>query len=346
MTDGWVTRLVRATSVPTRTRCWLAIVCGLIAGGVTVQSNIHQTRMRDFAQVWYAAHAVLRHADPYALIGSGRTFPWDWPFLYPLPAAIVALPFSVLSWQLASVLFIAIGGGCFAWALMEYGYAPLFGFFGAPLHYAAETAQWSPLLSASIVIAPLAFFLVAKPTVGFAYFAARPSRWAIAGGLVLGGLALAIQPTWIHDWLGAVATNNAMWLPYHPYQPPVLYPGGALALLALLRWRRPEARLLAVLACVPQTGALYENVPLFLIPRSFPEVATLVGLSYVQTLLTVDRDVIFWPQAMHDSGLWSAILLFVPATIMVLRRPNEGVVPAWIERAIAALRGATLERAG
>jgi hypothetical protein len=35
------------------------------------------------------------------------------------------------------------------------------------------------------------------------------------------------------------------------------------------------------------------------------------------------------------SGQWLALAMYVPATIMVLRRPNEGDAPAWIERAIA-----------
>ena len=52
-------------------------------------------------------------------------------------------------------------------------------------------------------------------------------------------------------------------------------------LLAILRWRRPEARLLIALACVPQSMLLYETVPLFLVPRTFRESALLVALSYV-----------------------------------------------------------------
>lgn len=347
--DGWAARLGRATHVPTRTRLWLALACALIGGAVTAQANPRQPHMRDFAQVWYAARAVLHHADPYALIGRGRAFNWDWPFLYPLPAAIVAIPFTALSWQLASVLFSAIGAGCFAWALMEYGYAPLFGFFGGSMHYALETAQWSPLLSASIVLPPLAFLLLAKPTVGLAYFAARPSWWAVAGAGILGGLALAIQPTWIQEWLAAISANTAQWLPYHPYQAPIFLPGGVLALLALLRWRRPEARLVAVLACVPQTGALYETLPLFLVPRTFPEVSLFVALSYLQPILAGDAGLRYWPIAEHDSARWSAVLLYLPAALMVLRRPNVGTVPAWLEQTIAGwpswLRGARLTRA-
>jgi hypothetical protein len=48
-----------------------------------------------------------------------------------------------------------------------------------------------------------------------------------------------------------------------------------------VKWRRPEARLLAALACIPQTPVLYEVVPLFLLVRTFREAAVLVVLTGV-----------------------------------------------------------------
>ena len=47
--------------------------------------------------------------------------------------------------------------------------------------------------------------------------------------------------------------------------------GGALVLLALLKWRRPEARLLAATACVPHTLLPDETLPLFLVPQTWLE---------------------------------------------------------------------------
>jgi hypothetical protein len=300
----------------------------MVAGAVTWQANVTKPWPRDFGQVWYAARAVLRGADPYSLIGPGHAYAWAWPFLYPLPAAVAAVPLAPLSEAAACVTFSVIGGTLFAWALMEAGYGPLFGFFGASMHYAAETAQWSPLMSASFVLPALSFFLVCKPTVGLAYFAARPSRWALAGAVVLGGIALALQPTWIQSWLAAIGENAAHWPGAHPYRPPALYPGGALALLCLLRWRRSEARLVAVLACVPQMGALYETVPLFLVPRTFWQSATLVALSYVQTYVLAGRHLTEWTGVSEAGTQLSVLLLYLPVTLMVLLRPNVKDEPA------------------
>jgi hypothetical protein len=223
---------------------------------------------------------------------------------------------------------------------MEHGYAPLFGFLGAPLHYAAETAQWSPLFTASVVLPPLAFFLVCKPSIGLAYWLARPSRWAVFGAVVLGGIAFAVQPGWVHEWLANIARNNAAWAPDKPYHAPVTYPGGFLVLLALLRWRRPEARLLAALACIPQTMLPYEVVPLFLVPRTFKETASFVGLSYFAWLLVEAKvgPVRTASEYFTVSGPVIVALMYLPATILVLRRPNEGFVPSLPRLRWGALR--------
>src|SRR5689334_427156 len=158
--------------VPVFHRLLLSILLGGVSGGVTLQKALRIPYSCDFGPVWFAARAILRGADPYALIGAGRAYEWPWPFLFPLPAAIVAIPVAPLSRVLATVLFSFLAGAAFAWALMEHGYGPLFGFFGGALHYAAETAQWSPLLAAAVVVPPLSFLLIAKPNIGAAIFVA------------------------------------------------------------------------------------------------------------------------------------------------------------------------------
>jgi hypothetical protein len=64
--------------------------------------------------------------------------------------------------------------------------------------------------------------------------------------------------------------------------------------LCFARRRRPEARLLAALVCVPITLMPYEAVPIFLIPRICWEAATLVGCSYAQHHLTFALTPVPW----------------------------------------------------
>jgi hypothetical protein len=319
-----------------RSRLLISVGCGVLAGLRTYLISDTAARPRDFGQIWYAARALLSGADPYALIGPGRQFDWPAPFFYPLTAGVVALPLAPLPATWAPVVFTTIACACFAWALMEHGYAPLLGFLSAAVVFAAELAQWSPLLAAATVITPLSVIYVAKPTIGAAMFAARPSLWAITGGLALMGVSFALQPHWLSGWRTALAQQSIPLVDVYPYVAPVTSWGGAIAIMCVLRWRRPEARLVAALACVPQTPMLYETVPLFLVPRTAVESGALVVFSFVaMTLGAVGAH----SDPATSARTWNLalLMLYAPATIMVLRRPNSGALPQWLENRIPAL---------
>jgi hypothetical protein len=292
----------------------------------------------DFGQVWFAARALLRGENPYEVIGRLRAFHWPWPFYYPLPAAIVAIPFVGFAERMASALFVFVGAGAFAWALTRESYVPLLAFLTPCVWQAFQLAQWSPLLAAAFVVAPLSVVLTAKPTIGAAVFAARPSRLAIRSGVALTLIAFALQPSWISDWLAALQHGRVQ--PGKEFHSliPVMLPGGVLLMGALTRWRRPEARLLAAMAFVPQTLLQYEAVPLFLIPHGRNEVVALVVLSHafqvaIEWLLPYNG----FADAVNSAGRLMVAFLYLPALAMVLRRRNEGQVPAWIERLTVGL---------
>jgi hypothetical protein len=335
--DGRISALLRIECVPTRARLALSLLLGCVAGAMTARESARIPGPRDFGQVWFAARSVLHGVDPYPLVGPGLAFDWPSPLVYPITAALVAIPFAPFRESVASMLFATVGGALFAWALMEFGYGPLFGFFSLAVREASAAAQWSLLLAAAFVIRPLSTLLVAKPTIGAAMFFARPRWLAVAGGVILLALAFLVQPTWIVDWLDAVHRYTQQGAPDTPYRSIVSFPGGVGALLCLLRWRRREARLVAALSCVPITPMLYEMVPLFLVPRTFWEAALLVGLSYAQHYLTVALVPVPWTHVefMAVTGQLFVLAMYLPVTIMILRRPNEGAAPAWLEQRIA-----------
>jgi hypothetical protein len=331
--EGRIAALLRVRRVPTRRRLMVSILLGCVAGLMTARESARVPGPRDFGQVWFAARSILDGVDPYPLVGPGLTYDWASPLVYPLTAALVAVPFAPFLEPVASMLFAAVGGAFLAWALMEYGYGPLFGFFAYAVREAAAAAQWSPLFSASLIIAPLSLLLIAKPTIGAVLFFARPRGFAVVGAVVLSAVAFGVQPTWVTDWLEAVQRYERQGAPHQPYRAILSFPGGFLPLLCLARWRRPEARLLAAHVCVPITLMAYETVPLLLIPRTFWESAVLVGLSYTQHHLTVMLTPVPWThEAMTAiSGQLFLLLLYLPATIIVLRRPNVGPAPRWLE---------------
>jgi len=100
-------------------------------------------------------------------------------------------------------------------------------------------------------------------------------------------------------------------------------PGGALLLLALLRWRRPEARMLAALALVPHTTMVYEMLPLFLIPRTMRQMAALTLVTQVAFAAAFSLR----PGANYEhlGGMLNAhwpfwlILVYLPALVLAIR---------------------------
>jgi hypothetical protein len=316
--------------VPVRRRLGISAGLGILAGMVAQFWATTQAKPRDFLVVWSAARAIVHGAEPFTV--ATHTF-------YPLPSILAGIPWTIVpSPAAACLLFMAIGAGAFAWALMENGYWPLLGFFSAGMYFAAEVVQWSPLFAGAYGIAPLALFLVAKPHVGLAMWIARPNWWGVAGVVGLCAVAFLVEPNWIGAWRAALATGASLGTgAQYPYTSPVVLPGGFVALLAILRWRRPEARLLFAMACVPQSLLLYETVPLALIPRGWKESALYLALSHLTLWYFLAQRP--WPDENLTKALTSGraytLLLFVPLTLMVLRRPNAGPLPDWIERRIA-----------
>jgi hypothetical protein len=287
----------------------------------------------DFDPVWFAARALLSGGSPYGAVGPGRAFEWPFPLLYPLPAVLVAAPFTALPHGAAGMVFSGVSAGLMAWALTRDAPYRLSAVLSFSFLYAAAVSQWSPLLVASALLPGLGFLLVAKPTIGLALWLYRP-RWQTAvGGAALLAISVAIRPQWPLEWIHTFGAASHI-------RPPIASLGGPLILLALLRWRRPEARLLVALACVPHTTLLYEILPLFLVPASWGESILLVVLTWVvQMVLFLNLgplpDLMDWTRM---SAAASVALIYLPCLIMVLRRPNEGELPAWIARVGARVR--------
>ena len=321
-----------------RARILVAIAIGEVCG-VLAWATQYGGRT-DWAQIWYGARALMHGISPYDVVGPGRTFEWQFPLLYPLPAILVGVPFALAPLAAAVGLFAGCSAALLSFALTKQHWYRLLLILSAPFLLAMLSAQWSMLLTAAVLIPPLGFLLAVKPTLGAALWFYRPSRVPLIGGLVLVLASLAARPSWPREWMATLANTGHMVLP-------IAHAGGPLLLLALLRWRRPEARLLLALACVPQTALLYEMVPLMLIPATLGESALFIALSYV---------VFGWWAGLRpyptvaDSVIASVHilvpLLYLPCLIMVLRRPNEGDMAPWIERNVGRVLAAIWSRAG
>lgn len=292
----------------------IAVVVGLCVFAGWQSSSIRP----DFWQPWFGASSLLAGVDPYPIVGPGREYAHEYLYLYPLTSSAVLLPLGLLSWQAAVSVFSGVSAGLLAYFA---GYERWPVFLSFPFISAAWAGQWGALFAVAFMVPALSFLYAAKPTIGLAMLAARFDRdslmFAAFGGMLLLAFTVLIVPHWPMEWLENVRKGTGH------MSIPVLKPGGFVALFALLRWKRPEARLIAFFACVPQTGAWYELVPLFLVCLSFRQsllLALLTTLPIIYEIMFASPNgvVEVWPK---DFQL--VLFAYLPCVVMVLLRKNE-----------------------
>ena len=301
-------------------RLLVAIAIGIVAAAyVAAQYHRLGGGHHDFDQVWLGARAVIRGENPYGVPLSDLGY----PLFYPVPALLIVAPLSWLPLAWAGSAFFGFGSGLLAYGMLARGWWGLAVFVSGAFVSASQGPQWSPILTGAALVPAAGFLLATKPTMGVALWAGWPTKEAVIGGGLLGILSFVVMPGWIPDWLAAVRTA-----PHHPL---IFVPGGVLMLLSLLRWKRPEARFLAILACVPSTILPYEWVPLFLVPQTAKEAMILALLTDLAILpLVLVQNGVLYDWVLHHQAFVALVLVYLPTLVMVLRRPNEAAGPSLI----------------
>jgi hypothetical protein len=310
-------------------RAAIAAVVGVAIGVLTYRAYGLEPPMKsDFDFVWIGVHALVHGQNPYKAVADANVHGF---LYYPMPALIVTSPLGFMNAGMARIIFAAVGMAALAYAAAGRKGALFVGLFSASALVGAVGGQWSPLLTAGAAVPWLSALWITKPSIGLALWIGYPTRECIYGGLVLLALSFLWRPGWLSDWTSYLGTPQ--------YLPPLFRPGGFLLLLALLRWRRPEGRMLAALTVIPHVTTLYETVPLFLIPPTRLQGYILLALSYVAAVLEA------WAVPAGNlvqqvTGRWPVllILVYLPALVMLLRLPNEGDAPEWLKEIAGRLR--------
>jgi hypothetical protein len=186
---------------------------------------------------------------------------------------------------------------------------------------ALRAGQLSVLVTGAVLLSPLAFAFVLKPPFGLALLAASPRRRAVLIAAVAGSLltvaAFVAQPHWLSSWFMALHGASHV-------RVPLLTLGGPLILLALLRWRRLDARVLLACACVPHTPVVYDVVPLGLLVRTTRDG---IGFAVITYAAMLAQDTLIAGLQPADAATRAARLLnlivYLPAVALVLFRPNQ-----------------------
>ena len=308
--------------VSAQRRLLIAAIVAVWGAGLAFAFMSRRGFYPDFLAFWYAARAWLQGLDPYVVTPSAAPYFIDDKFFYPFPSLFVIAPFTGLPMPVAGAAFFGLSSGLLAYALTRDGYARLPLFLSFPFAMAASLGQWAPLIMAAVLLPGTGFLAVCKPNLGLALAAARPTKAAIYGGAALLVGSLVFDPAWPQKWLANLRTMQG-----HP--PPIMTLAGALLVLAVLRWRREDARIVLAMAAVPQLPMFADQLPLMLVARTRMESMVLALLSHIGGVIWLKtRLPDNHPSA--NAALYVLAFAYYPALVMVLRRPNEGSLRDWL----------------
>jgi hypothetical protein len=320
-----------------RHRFIVAVLVGLLFGGINswlIRPSGPNGGVSDFLVYSLAGKALLAGADPYTYVpahyGAG--------LFAPATIGVIAAPFMFMPAYVAAPVFFGIGCSVLAFAVTKEAWTRLLVFAAAPIWHAVLIAQITPLLVGAAFYPRAWGLLTAKPNIAIPLLAMQVTRRTIVYGAVSCAVILAFtfvfRLTWPLTWLQTIRSN-----PYATqYRIPILSAWGLVLWLPLLRWRRPEARLVFFMACMPQNFVFYEQLPLVLVPRSRRELMLVAVTSQIASMLAnlghgdlnfLERNVLAQPYVI--------VGVYLPAIILVMLRRNEGEMPAWIDQRVMRL---------
>ncbi len=282
-------------------RLFISVAIG-IASGLLCRVFMRQLNLgaADFNYALREGRELLAGRDPYAIFHGATA--------YPLPAAIVALPFLRFSPETAGGLFFGLSSACLAFALSRDGIWRLLAFLAYPYWAAMLTVQWAPLLMAGALLPWLFAAAIAKPQVGVPLFFAYPNWRSAVAAALFALISLLAMPNWPFRWLPGVGAHTH-------FVPMLAVPGPAL-LLALYSRRDPDSHLLLLSSLTPQHW-FYDSFILWLIPKTRQEILATVALSWGAGITRW----YFMPHSWTEVGTWAVLWIYLPMLgIILLRR--------------------------
>jgi hypothetical protein len=302
---------------------WSLAVAAVAAIYVLASPFIFPNYRSDFDQLWEAARAWRMGADPYAtILATHQSRGLSFGLVFPFSAVVCAVPLSYLPLAVARAIVAGSGACLLAWLVLGRGWWLFPVLLSGAMRASVSLVQVAPFVAASVLLPSLGWVAAIKPNVGLAALVAQRERRAVlsfaVAASVLVVVSLMLWPSWPWAWRDGVATGET-------YDPLVVRAGGAVLLLAAIRWRRPEARWLLATTLLPGTPAAYDALPLLvLLPQTFRQALMFALLSAASDL---GAYLIPHTEKIADVARVRAIAiiwaLYVPALVVILARPNE-----------------------
>lgn len=268
--------------------------------------------------------------SPYEVRLRGHT-----PALYPFTTMLVLWPLKLVPLRFVVAVFVGLSSFALALAIARHGKPWQLLLFLTPAYWSAvQSVQWSPLLTAAILLPPLLPLALVKPQLGLVLaVCGRWSRWTLLASAALVTVSLLVWPRWPVEWVkhGHLDTFNGV--------SPVTVLPGIVLLLGVLAWRTREGRLLLAMSVIVQRY-FYDQLPLYLVARTWRQMVLLLGTSWALALLLLATHRFELAAGLQDVVVWRALIagLFLPALGIVLYNRHAdkkgGPLPARLDQSM------------
>ena len=128
-------------------------VAGFFYANRFLRAQTHGPIADDYTWHWLAGKAVIEGKDPYETVTPGGPHQLNAGYLYPMPAAIVATPFSFFTPITAASVFCGVSVAVLVFGIGLTGCGRLPMLAGVPFLWAAAAGQMS-LLSTGAALVP------------------------------------------------------------------------------------------------------------------------------------------------------------------------------------------------